>query len=73
MSEWSIRVDEKKKLSASISSSAYETLEEMKKFISSESNDVEVNDSQALELVIKIASKNRSFSKWKKSGSSVIL
>jgi hypothetical protein len=69
--EWTIKAEEKKKLSASISSSAYETLEEMKNFISSESNGVDVSDAQALELIIKIASKNRSFSKWKKSDSSI--
>ena len=67
MSEWLIEREEKKKVSAQISMDSFLSLESMKEFISSESGGLEVSDSQALDLVIKIASKNSAFKKFLKS------
>jgi len=64
MSEWKIKKDEKRKLTSQISLESYQNFELIKEFISSQSDGVKVTDSQALEMVIKIASKNPSFRKY---------
>jgi hypothetical protein len=69
MSEWKIKKDEKRKLTAQISLEFYKNFELIKEFISSQSDGAKVTDSQALEMVIKIASKNSSFKKYIKSKS----
>lgn len=64
MSDWIIKKEEKKKMSVMISSEEYDNFEKLKKFISQESDSAKVSDSQAIEIIIKIASKNSKFKKF---------
>ena len=67
MSEWKIVKDEKKKISVMISSETFDIIESMKNFILEESKCEKISDSQAIEIITKIASKNSEFRAYIKS------
>ena len=67
MSDWKITKDEKKKLSVMVSSETFDIIESMKSFILEESKCDKISDSQAIEVITKIASKNADYKAYIKS------